>query len=369
METINSILNSIVWFVIIILIIEFGVGLVAIILVIGGGIIGWFVGNTGGGSLLGVIGLVVGGFVGLLIGIKAIRSIEDAKRRKEDAERRKWQEKSNKEEQLKQEELERERERKRKEEQLKWNAVNRIRALSNIARLVSDAQLSAAALPLQMSEAELSLDLAEKEFSEGLYSPFWEAMESAAQHLNFFSQTLQIINDAQRQHALEAPPLAPDAVSFSLGVTVLPSPSATNQRMKALYRQAQKDPHFAQIYEQRRTNAILIEGFRSLGEALTYLGDRLESELRSLGDTIDFRLSDLESALRDSSKEMNRQHEALLQSAQLWREDARSGNAELIQIARSNAEQAENDARQRRGYEEATRKMLDNIQHRRKLLL
>lgn len=294
---------------------------------------------------------------------------------------RKWrvekaQQERQQEEQRKREEYQ-QREALRQQEE---DVSNRRYALSGIADMVSYAQLSAAKLPLLMSEAELSLDLAEREFSEGFYSPFWEAMESAVYHLSLFDKTLQNIDAFQKQHTIlidecqrqysQAPSLAPeDIVSFSLGITVFPSPSVTSERMKALYRQAQKDPHFAQIYEQRRTNAILIEGFRSLGDALTHLGDRLESELRSLGDTIDFRLSDLESALQDSNKQMGKQHEELLQSAQSWREEARSGNAKLIQIARSNAEQAEKSAKERSEHEEATRKMLDNIQHHRKPLL
>lgn len=146
----------------------------------------------------------------------------------------------------------------------------------------------------------------------------------------------------------------------------MPSTSTTSQRIKALYRQAQKDPHYAQIYEQRRTNKILIEGFRSLNDAIAGLGDIIESELRSLGDRIEFRLADIESALRDSSQQMERQHDSLIQSAELWREEARSGNAQLIQVARSNAEQAEKNARERRDYEASTQEMLDNIQRRRK---
>jgi hypothetical protein len=136
--------------------------------------------------------------------------------------------------------------------------------------------------------------------------------------------------------------------------------------MKELYRKAQKDSHFAQIYEQRRTiyeqrrtNEILIEGFRSLGDDLTYLGDRIESKLQSVGSRMELRLADIDSALRDSSKQMEGQQQALLQEAKSWREEARSGNAELAAIARRNAEQAENSARERRA-------MLDNIQHHRK---
>lgn len=245
------------------------------------------------------------------------------------------------------------------------NVVARARALSAVAGLVSDAQVSAAKLPLILSEAELALNLAEKEFAEGLYSPFWEAMESAVYKLSLFDKTLRNIEAAKNRYAIEAPPLAPDVVKFSIGLSIVPDTYATNQRMTAFFRRAQKDPHFAHIYEQRRTNTILIEGFRSLGDALNNLGDRIEFELRSLQDTIDFRLSDLESALNDSSTQLKRQHDELLQTAQSWRNEAQSGNSELIAIARANAERAEINAKARSDYERATRTMLDNIQHRR----
>lgn len=299
----------------------------------------------------------VGALILLFVGAILLRFIFDLNRSIEKAHNKANIKRAEKKRQLEQEEYQR-----------FQKAVARARALSNIDGLVSNAQLSAAELPLILSDAELWLDQAENEFSEGVYSPFWEAMEGAVQSLSKFNKTIRLIESAQQRYEIEAPPLAPDAVSFSLGVRVLPSPSATNQRMKAIYRRAQKDPHFAQIYEQRRTNAILIEGFRSLGDALNYLGDRIESELRSLSDHLDFRLTDLESALRDSSQQMERQHEAFLQTAQSWREEARSGNAELAAIARSNAEQAEKHAMKRREYETTTRNMLDNIQHRRRPL-
>ena len=238
-------------------------------------------------------------------------------------------------------------------------AIARAQSLSDIAGLVSKAQVSAAKLPLLISDTEFWLNQAENEFSEGVYSPFWEAMERAVQSLSEFDKTIRFIETAQQRHALEAPALAPDAAIFSLGLRVLPNPSATNRRMKDLYRKAQKDPHFAQIYEQRRTNAILIEGFSSLGDALNYLGDLIESEIRLLGDQLSFRLGDIELSLSESSKQMQRQHEELLQTAQLWREEARNGNAELATIAQTNAESAERGAKERRD-------MLDNIQHRRK---
>lgn len=245
------------------------------------------------------------------------------------------------------------------------NAVERARTVARLERLVWDSQASASRLPLFVSEAELALDRAEREFSEGLYSPFWEAMEDAAQNLAHYDSTLQSLDAARKQHERDAPPLKPDAISFSLGVSMLPDTTETTCRMKALYRKAQKDPHFAQVYEQRRTNSILIEGFRSLGEALTSFGTRLESQLKSLGTQLDFQLTDIQTALAETADQLGKQHNALIESAREWHEEARSASADLAAVARDSAQQAEEDAQVRRAYEAETRKMLDNIQRRR----
>ncbi len=237
--------------------------------------------------------------------------------------------------------------------------IARNQAISRISELVSEAQLSAARLPLILLGADSSLDLAQNEFSDGLYSPFWEAIEDAVRYIHLFEKTLQSITAAKQKYDIDARPYASEVPQFSIGVSIIPDPSATRSRMQAIYRQAQKDPHFAQIYEQRRTNAILIEGFRSLREAMESLGDRIESEIRYLESSTSFRLQDIQSALRASGEQMMSQQSALLEEAKSWRAAAQSANAEMISIIQSNAERAERGASLRQ-------EMLNNIQRRRK---
>jgi ElaB/YqjD/DUF883 family membrane-anchored ribosome-binding protein len=249
-------------------------------------------------------------------------------------------------------------------------ASARAQTLARIAGLVSDTQLAAAKLPVILAAAESSLDTAQSEYDEGLYSPFWEAMEEAVQYLVAFGRTLGQIGSARQQYQQErsqaqqqfgglAPSLARELVPFSLGVKVLPDPGPTKERMKRLYRQAQKRADFANIYEQRRNTTAIVEGFRSLGDAVNSLGDRIETEIRSLADTFEFRLADLGTAMRDAGEQMQRQQESLLAEARSWRAEASRGQAELVRVAHESAERAERGARERG-------EMLDNIQRRRK---
>jgi hypothetical protein len=242
------------------------------------------------------------------------------------------------------------------------------RTLARAEGALFGAQSSAAQLPVLLGEAELALDRAERELAEKLPSPFWEAMEDAALRLSDFDNSLRAIDRNRQEHQQLAQALNGKAPEFSLGVSVLPDPANTNQRINTLFRRAQKMRDFPIIYEQRRTNTILIEGFRSLGNAIASLGAQLQSELAALGDQLDFRLSDLESALRDSASQLAEQHREQLEFAEAARSEQRNSNAEIAQIARDRLTQAEKRATESRDYERTTLRMFDNIQRRRRPL-
>lgn len=255
-----------------------------------------------------------------------------------------------------------------REHALMRRTADRIKAIGEVAGLVSYAQEAAAQLPVTLAKAELALDQAEQELVDNVPSSFWEAMEIAAQHLSGFDTTMQDIDTARRRHALLAPPLKPDAVDFTLGVSLLPDAAHTGHRMSNLYRQAQKKTNgtFALIYEQRRNTTTLIQGFKSMGEAFNQMGSRLTIALASLGDQLDFRLGDIESALRQSAESMGDQQRALLHAAELSRQEAAHANSEIADIALQAAKRSEQDASNRRKFEAEAKLMLDNLQRRRK---
>lgn len=56
----------------------------------------------------------------------------------------------------------------------------------------------------------------------------------------------------------------------------------SKERLHKVVRAAQKNFQFATIYEQRKTNKILIDGFGNLGAASYSVGDRIEENLDEL---------------------------------------------------------------------------------------
>lgn len=236
------------------------------------------------------------------------------------------------------------------------------RQIADLRQICSEAQEAALSLPLVLSEAVLDLERAETELLERRYSPFWEAVEDATAKLSSFAMALRLIHDRRSLHAQKSLTVGSRAPTFSLGIEILPSPGPTHDRVVALYRRAQTDPNFANIYEQRRiaakldtTNQILIAGFQSLDQAIYRLGSRLEDAVQGLRSSVDTGFGDLRASLESAAETASVQREALLTELR------RSGETSAAII-----EQVHKDAARRAEYERSARGMLNNIQRRRK---
>ncbi len=194
-----------------------------------------------------------------------------------------------------------------REQQRRHQAGQDLVAL-HISSLLASSRTAAAALPKLIKAAETSLDIAEKEFAEGTFAPFWDAVEEAANTLARISATIDQLISNSTQYKTEGLRLETPAPPFELGTRPLPDASHTANRMRAIVRRAQKDFHFATIYEQRKTNRILVAGFSSLGQAINELGDSLTTSMERLAQTVatEFQLT-RDQAAQDS--EARREHE------------------------------------------------------------
>lgn len=82
----------------------------------------------------------------------------------------------------------------------------------------------------------------------------------------------------------------------------LPDLQGTAKRLATTVRMAQRNFEFSTIYEQRKTNKLLYEGFRNLGDAIYSLGDRITDSLNDLSRNLDSSLSDIISATNENSR-------------------------------------------------------------------
>lgn len=199
-------------------------------------------------------------------------------------------------------------------------------------------------MPGYLMSAEGHLNQAEIDFADGAFSPFWDSIEDAAKSLGRFDEGVQKVKNISSQYTglieryVGVPPQFPLERKT---VEKLAVGTSTAERMKAIVRTAQRDFQFSSIYEQRKTNQILVAGFTNLGQAL----DRMTWQIT---DSIDNLTSSVESMASTLNESIN------MQLAKMTESNTQN-HGEVMKA------ESEHVLRERKALE-----MLDNIQRHRK---
>ena len=105
-------------------------------------------------------------------------------------------------------------------------------------------------------------------------------------------------------HKTEMVKLDSTPPAFRLDIDTLPGATRTADRMHSIVRRAQKDFQFATIYEQRKTNQLLVEGFANLGQALNEMSYRLNASIDALSESLSDAIYDLSRSNRENTQEL-----------------------------------------------------------------
>lgn len=159
------------------------------------------------------------------------------------------------------------------------------RTTSDLVGLLSSNSTLQTKMAEHLDEAVARLTQAQREFEQNAYAPFWDLVENAAICLNRYRKCASNASGLAanyykklkgREHTF---PLFPQAENF-------PDPTSTLEMFHKVVRLGQTNFQFANIWEHRRTRAAIIEGFKTLGEAIDNLGSTVEREMSSLRDTL-----------------------------------------------------------------------------------
>ena len=180
-------------------------------------------------------------------------------------------------------------------------------------------------MPNYLSAAEEHLDQAEVDFTDGAFAPFWDSIETAAKALGHFDEGVRLIDNNSSRYTELIKKYEDTPPEFSLArqsVTKLGVGTATAKRMQAIVRKAQRDFQFATIYEQRKTNQILVAGFTNLAQALNDMTWRITTSIDDLASSVDGMTSTfnesmhaIHSRMGDIMKTTTQHHEELLKDA------------------------------------------------------
>jgi hypothetical protein len=251
--------------------------------------------------------------------------------------------------------LEAEREQQRRAEVARNQAANaeQQKIATDLIQATEDSIRTFEKLPDHLLDAESHLDQAERDFKDGAFAPFWDSVERAAVHLGRFDAGVESINqNTNRYRQLTSRykgkpptlPLTPESVK-GMGAA-----KTTTERMGAIVRTGQRNFQFATIFEQRRTNQILIAGFTNLAQAIDQMGLKISNSIDDLGERVSelsVALSDSMSSIEDVLSDINR---------------ATVSVAEQVTVLNSTVQTSSEHQLKRH---DRALEMLDNIQRRR----
>lgn len=195
-------------------------------------------------------------------------------------------------------------------------------------------------MPPTLIRANDLLDQSERYFHERAFAPFWDNIEKATIEIADYDESVRKLSlnaidyEEISKRYLGRPPTFPINARSMAGVCAI---APAREQLASLVRKAQRDFEFSTIYEQRKTNQLLIAGFETLAQALDGMGRRIESSIDDLSDHVS-RISCSINSMNTTMTESLEEHSQLISSQ----------NDQMIRV-----------------HEEALQ-MLDNIQRHRK---
>ena len=194
-----------------------------------------------------------------------------------------------------------------KQRAIQDRADRRANLASSLLTNANSAVSSMEQMPRILARAQARLKKAQAFYADGAFSPFWSAIEESYAALEQYISAADAIRDSASKHAT----LVKQIVALGgdpKGITDFPirldeaglrsSYSETLQALDAQVLTAQKQVAFAQIWEQRRTTAAVIQGFANLEQAVSRMNSRLDASMRSLGGAIERSRDDVTSSLQ-----------------------------------------------------------------------
>jgi hypothetical protein len=243
-------------------------------------------------------------------------------------------------------------------------------------------------LPVNLQRANEQLDTAEQEFARGAFSPFWNAVETAVNHLRNYEDVIRVIRENSNRHdarlaefeasraaalrswgtptlceeALRKPPLFPVVANT---VRSMHASTVVAERLTAVVRPTETNFQFTSVFEMRK-------GFTALAHTIRVVGGNIQSSIETLGRdinrsnrTVVRAIETLDRNLKAASEEMR----AEIQELNLTAHSAAQVDRAYMTEDRERHEQSERADRafeaEARVRQEKVVEMLDNLQRRR----
>ncbi len=230
------------------------------------------------------------------------------------------------------------------EEELAVRARNEGERSSIVSMALDVDELQETLEPL-LNQAAVHITHAELELKDDSVGAFWDEIEAATRRFAQYNNSISVIHKLAEDHARRRSALPSEFQPNALEPRALPDGDHLLSRMSKIVKQARRNPQWETIFQQRRTNDILVKGFENLGNAL-----------ESLQDTVSSGFSDLAHVLHSSVDRITSEHSDRVIT-------------ELNQLVATHSE----DSRERRRFEQNVKanadkavQVLEKIENRRR---
>lgn len=196
-------------------------------------------------------------------------------------------------------------EKRMKERQIQREKDNAIEKMA-IQELVLDVTKLKESLPALLDRAAFHVSRAEIELKDDSVGAFWDEVENATRCFAQYSNGVEAISSISENHAKRRAALPVQYQPEPLALQALADGEHIVLRMGKLVKQARRNPQWESIFQQRRTNDILVHGFHNLGNALETLQEAIASRFNDLAETLHSSLENLASDYSSAlSQDMN----------------------------------------------------------------
>jgi len=175
-------------------------------------------------------------------------------------------------------------------------------------------------VPEQLSTIQIVVALAEKKtslaetlFLEGAFTPFWDAVDEVIDLLRSYDES---IDDVRRlsstyYYHLDGTNREHNFPPFPMRGDELPKLDSIFERLQAVISKAHRNFQFTQIYEQRKTTSAVLDGFSSLGQAISHLRNDIVRSMDDLRDSVDSGFRRVSTDVRSLESSQNQNAEEL----------------------------------------------------------
>jgi hypothetical protein len=171
-------------------------------------------------------------------------------------------------------------------------------------------------LPGLLGKASQALERARAEFSSNAFSPYWDCIEQATRHLANFNNDIQQIRNYAEQYYRILQDKKHNFPSFFPEREIFPDTVPVINELNTVVRPGLTNFQFATIWEHRKTQNILIQGFGTLGDAISNMAASISSSISYLHETISSntaQMIDQQIMSRESFERYSNSHARLME--------------------------------------------------------